>query len=212
MTSFATPQDLRTLMTGETLDDEVDAEWIAQAEALLELVSADIQTAARNRIAAGEETALLAGTWNRDLELPRRPVVSVSSVVLNGATISDVEYEWNDRQLLRRYHDFGRYYDADHLAPSDGAHWGGPASTVAVTYAYGYAADEVPTFVRSLTLRAAARNIGNAAQITQESLGPYSVTYGARATEAGSYLTDREVRMLRRRFSRTGGTIPARSL
>lgn len=212
MTSFATAQELRTLMTGETLDEEADAEWIAQAEALLELVSGDIQTAARNRIVAGEETALLAGTWNRDLELPRRPVVSVTSVVLNGQTLAPATFEWNDRQLLRRYHDFGRYFDADHLAPSDGAHWGGPASAVAVTYAYGYDSDEVPSFVKSLTLRAAARNIGNAAQITQESLGPYSVTYAARTAEDGSYLTNREVRMLRRRFSRTGGTLPARSL
>lgn len=212
MTSFATAQDLRTLMTGQTLDETADAEWIAQAEALLEHVSADIQTAARNRIIAGTTTSLLAGTWNRDLELPRRPIVSVSAVILNGATVGPASYEWNDRQLLRRYHDFGTYHDADHLAPSDGAHWGGPASTVSVEYAFGYAVDEVPGFVKSLALRVAARNIGNAAAITQESLGPYSVTYASRAAEGGTMLTDRETKMLRKRFSRTAGTVLARSL
>jgi hypothetical protein len=212
MTAFATAQELRTFLTGETLDEEADAEWIAQAELLLELVSADIQAAARNRIIAGSETAKLAGTWSRDLLLPRRPVVSVTSVELNGYPIAASSFEWNERSLIRSGM-LGGIQGADHLVPGDGAHWGGPASTVDVLYAYGYEAENVPLIVKGLTLRIVGRTIDNpSGGISQESLGPYSVSYRNTLDAGGSHVTDREAKMLRRRFSTTAGTITAGSL
>lgn len=210
--TFASPQELRTFLTGETLDEVADAEWIAQAELLLELVSADIQTAARNRIIAGTDVAKLAGTWSRDLLLPRRPVVSVSSVTLNGYAIASSSFEWNDRSLVRAGL-LGGIQGADHLVPGDGSHWGGPASTVEVAYAYGYSAATVPLVVKSLALRVAARSIDNpSGGVSQESLGPYSVSYRNTLDAGGSFVTAAEGKLLRRRFSTTAGTISAGSL
>lgn len=212
MTTFATAQELRTFLTGETLDETADAEWIAQAELLLELVSADIQAAARNRIIAGTDTAKLAGTWSRDLLLPRRPVVSVTSVELNGYGIAAGLYEWNERSLIRSGR-FGVVNALDHLVAGDGAHWGGPASTVTVVYSYGYSAETVPLIVKSLALRIAARTIDNpSGGISQESLGPYSVSYRNTLDAGGSHVSAHEAKMLRRRFSTTAGTITAGSL
>lgn len=206
MTSFATAQELRTLLDGGTLDDEADAEWISQAELLLELVSADIQTAARNRIIRGSQTAKLAGSWSADLELPRRPVVSVSSVTLNGTPIAVGGYTWNQRSLLRSSIPSIANLGAIELDAYDGAHWGGPASTVLVEYTYGYEAESVPTSVKALTLRIALRVLDNPTGVTQESIGPYSVSYGNTLEAGGSYVTDKERRSLRRRFTRTAGT------
>lgn len=212
MTAFATAQELRTFLTGETLDETADAEWIAQAELLLELVSADIQAAARNRIIAGTDTAKLAGTWSRDLLLPRRPVVSVTSVELNGYGIAAGLYEWNERSLIRSGR-FGVVNALDHLVAGDGAHWGGPSSTVTVVYSYGYSAETVPLIVKSLALRIAARTIDNpSGGISQESLGPYSVSYRNTLDAGGSHVSAHEAKMLRRRFSTTAGTITAGSL
>lgn len=212
MTSFATAQELRTFLTGETLDETTDAGWIAQATLLLELISADMQAAARNRIIAGTETAKLAGTWSRDLILPRRPVVSVTSVALNGYPIAAGLYEWNERSLILSGR-FGGVNGLDHLVPGDGAHWGGPESTVHVAYGYGYTAENVPLIVKSLGLRIAARTIDNPSGGTaQESLGPYSVSYRNTLAAGGSHVTDKEAKMLRRRFSTTAGTMTAGSL
>lgn len=203
---FATAQELRTYLTGETLDPVADFEWIEQAELLLDLISADIQTAARNRIVAGTTTAALAGTWSRDLLLPRRPVVSVTSVGLNGYPIAGAAYTWNERNLIRS----GKYGldGIVNLTAGDGSHWGGPASTVAVVYNYGYTAETVPLSVKSLALRIAARTLDQpGGGISQESLGPYSVSYRNTLDAGGSHVTDREAKALRRRFSHTAGTL-----
>ena len=215
MTAFATAQELKTYLDGGTLDGSpgTDDAWISQAELFLDLVSADIQTAARNRIIAGTDVELkLAGTWNRDLELPLRPVTAVSSVEVNGVAIGSTAFEWNERQLVRRYSGFGQYSDLEHLAPEDGAHWGGPESTVTIVLSYGYTAETVPVVVKALALRVAARAIGNPTGVSQESLGAYSVSYGSVLTAGGSHLTDAEVKMIRKRFASTAGTITAGSL
>ena len=210
---FATAQDLRTMLDGVTLDEDDDAEWIAQANALLTYVSADMQVAARNRIILTEDTtAKLSGTWNRDLLLPHRPIVTVSSISLNGNAIALPDYVWNDRYLIRRYGRFGTYADLEHLAPNDGAHWGGPGSTVDVVYSYGYAEASVPVWVKAMSLRIASRAITNPEQVSQESLGSYSVSYGSRMAEGGSWVSPAETKLLRSRFSLTAGTATAGSL
>ena len=201
------------MLDGTTLDVVADAEWIAQADALLTYVSADMQVAARNRIIrTTDATAKLAGTWNRDLLLPQRPVVSVTSVSLNGNAIALPDYTWNDRYLLRRYGRFGTYADLEHLAPHDGAHWGGPDSTVEVVYTFGYEAASVPTWIKAMCLRVASRAITNPEQVSQESLGAYSVSYGSRMADGGTWVTKTEAKLLRSRLSHTAGTAKAGSL
>lgn len=212
MTRFAEAQDLRTLLDGTTLDETDDAEWIAQVELLLDLISADIQTAARNRIIRETRTVKLAGTWSADLELPARPVVSVDSVTLNGNPLAAGSFTWNERALLRSSIPSIANLGPTELDPYDGAHWGGPASTVEVVYAVGYEAADVPVSVKALALRVASRTLDNLGGVSQESLGPYSVSYGNVLDAGGSYLTDKERKLLRRRFSTTAGTNRARSI
>lgn len=215
MTAFATAQELRTYLDGSTLATSpgVDDEWIAQAEMILDMIGADIQSAARNRIIEGTTTAKLPGTWSRDLELPRRPIVSITSAEINGVVLAATGYEWNERSILRRWRfALGALEESEPPTPHDGAHWGGPGSTVTVVYSHGYSAETVPDEVKSLSLRVASRTIQNAGGVTQETLGPYSVSYGNVLAAGGTHLTDKEVRTLRRRFGRTTGTQTAGSL
>lgn len=210
-TTFATPQELRTLIDGTTLDDDADAEWIAQATLLLEMISGDMQTAARNRIIRTTVTARLAGTWSGDLELPTRPVVSVTSVALNGTPLAGGSFTWNERAVIRSSVPTIGNLGPVELVPGDGAHWGGPVSTVEVVYVAGYTPETVPDWVKAMTLRVAARSIDNVADVTQVSLGPFSESYGSRnggrtAEAGGVFLTAAERKLLRSRFSRTAGT------
>lgn len=214
MTAFATSEDLATLL-GIVDPDET---WTAQADLFLELIGADIEAAAGAKIVAGSGTALLAGSWSQDLELPNRPISTVGAVLLNGVAVSSGEFSWNERSLLRRGATFGAIDDLDVVDDwnslgrqgagwTSGGHWGGPSSTVAVTYSWGYAAEDVPPVLRSLSLRVASRVIGNPTGVSSEQLGVYSVQYGkAGAGDGSSYLNTHETRMLRKKFGTTGGT------
>lgn len=216
MTAFATPQDLRSYLDGQTLEDPGDpaidatgaeAEWVRQATLLLDLVSADIRAAARSSIVQGEEseTVTLRGTWSRFLELPGRPVQSVDAVVLNTVPVSSVGFRWNSLGLVRR--GAGEFDEpADGVA--GGLHWGGPDSSVDVTWSYGFAA--TPDWVRSMTLRVAARTIVNPAGLSQQSMAGYAESYGRTFDSGGSHLSPAEMRVLRQRFSKTGGSFIAR--
>jgi len=218
MTMFATAADLAILLG--VVDP--DAAWTAQADLFLTLIGDDIESAAGSKIIAGTGTHLLAGTWSTDLELPNRPISSVSAVTLNGTVVGAGEFTWNNRDLLRRGSRFGDLDGSDLLDDwnalgmqgagwSSGAHWGGPSSTVAVTYAWGYAAAAVPGVLRSLSLRVASRAIGNPTGVSSEQLGVYSVQYGQNgkngAGAGSSYLNAAEAKMLRKKFGTTSGTI-----
>lgn len=201
MSQFATALDLATLYNGTTDLDELEPEWIAQADALLVVISDDIEAAAGITIDAGDGIALLAGTWSRDLDLPAGPVRDITAVTVNGTGLASSEYFHNARSVIRRGMMAG-----DEIDDGSGRNWGGPGSTVAVAYGWGF--ETVPGFVRSLALRIAARTIGNVAQVTQESLAIYSVSYGASTnTNDGSHVTNAERKRLRHLLNRTGGTV-----
>ncbi len=226
MTRFATAEDLALYLTGAAPDSTDDAEWIAQAEIILDLVTVDIQSAARNDIVEDspeEQTVKLAGTWSRDLELPGRPISKVVSAKVNGVSVG---FTWNERTTLRIGEGtLPTVFTADDEGPdgrigqgaqggpehdSSVGHWGGPASTVEVVYAPGYDASKVPGWVRSMAIRVAARTIGNPTTLTQETLGPYSASYGNTLDAGESHLTTKETKLLRRKFSRTAGTAGTR--
>ncbi len=227
MTAFATAQDLSTYLTGATLDDTDDAEFIAQADLLLGLISDDIRTMARNPIIEPEqdETIELAGTWSRDLTIPGRPVQKVDSAKVNGIS---VDFTFNGRDTLRIGAGtlptvFDAYDEGPRGRVGQGAqgssdydlssgHWGGPTSTVELVLKRGREKSDVPGVVKSLCLRVAGRVIGNPTGLTQETLGPYSASYGNVLTAGGTHLTRHEVKMLRTRFSRTAGTAKAKGL
>jgi len=215
---FVSALELATYFNGTTDLADLTPEWIAQANLLLEMISADVEAAAGVPIDAGSVTVLLAGTWSRDLELPAGPISSVSAVTVNGISVEPAGYYWNDRALLRRGMHAADVLDddADDWPLSGqgadsraGRGWGGPAATVAAELAVGFAAP-VPDFIRSLVLRIAARTFGNVGQVTQETLAIYSVSYGASTnTNDGSHVTAAERKRLRKMLNRTGGTISA---
>ncbi len=215
---FVSALELATYFNGTTDVADLTAEWIAQADLLLQMISADVEAAAGVPIEAGSVTVLLAGTWSRDLELPAGPIASVSAVTVNGISVEPAGYYWNDRALLRRGMHAADVLDDDAddwpssgqgASSRSGRGWGGPAATVAAELSVGFAAP-VPDFIRSLVLRIAARTFGNVGQITQETLAVYSVSYGASTnTNDGSHVTKAERKRLRKMLNRTGGTISA---
>lgn len=215
---FVSALELATYFNGTTDVADLTAEWIAQADLLLQMISADVEAAAGVPIEAGSVTVLLAGTWSRDLELPAGPIASVSAVTVNGISVEPAGYYWNDRALLRRGMHAADVLDDDAddwpssgqgASSRSGRGWGGPAATVAAELSVGFAAP-VPDFIRSLVLRIAARTFGNVGQITQETLAVYSVSYGASTnTNDGSHVTKAERKRLRKMLNRTGGTITA---
>lgn len=195
MASFATPQDL-----ADYLIRPLDEAEQAAAPLLLRLASASVALEVRQTVEKVTTTAKLAGTWSQDLELPERPVVDVTAVAVNGVNLPVGAYTWNSRTLLRR--GVALDQDSDGFSPVDvdehrqgasGAstplHWGGPASTVEVTYEHGYDADVIPDVFVAVTLSVAARVLESPTGITSESLGGYSVTYAgaAEASFGGSH-------------------------
>ncbi len=215
---FVSALELATYFNGTTDVADLTAEWIAQADLLLQMISADVEAAAGVPIEAGSVTVLLAGTWSRDLELPAGPIASVSAVTVNGIAVAASGYYWNDRALLRRGTNAADVLDDDAddwplstqgASSRAGRGWGGPSATVAAELTVGFAAP-VPDFVRSLVFRIAARTFGNVGQVTQETLAVYSVSYGASTnTNDGSHVTKAERKRLRKMLNRTGGTISA---
>lgn len=202
MTQFATALQLSTYLTGEPATvEELDPAFVRQAELLIRLVSADIQSAAGATIEAGTGTVFLDGSFGEALELPQRPVRSVSAVTVNGYLLAPTAYTWDGRQILRR-----GSIDPEQFA-GELAHWGGPRSVIGVEYAWG--SDAVPDRILSLTLRATARVLGNPTELRQETLGIYSASY-ADLTKDGSHILRSERDWLRRAYNRTAGTIRTR--
>lgn len=213
MSQFVSALELATYFNGTTELSDLTPEWIAQADLLLEMISADVESAAGFPIDAGSGTVLLPGTWSSDLDLGRGNIREVTAVTVNGVAVPATGWYWNDRNLIRRGGGFG--FDGDCKADwsalgmqgagwRSGLHWGGPSSTVALEESWGFSA--VPGIVRSLMLRIAARTFGNVGQLTQESLAVYSVSYAGQggAGNDGSHVTPAERKRLRRAL---GGTV-----
>lgn len=216
MSQFVSALELATYFNGTTDLADLSPEFVAQADLLLQMISADVEAAAGIPIDAGSGVVLLPGTWSRDLVLPNGPIRDVTAVTVNGVELTTGEWWWNDRTLLRRgasqFDGDGDDYASEWSALGmqgaswrSGFHWGGPASTIAAAYSWGFLT-AVPDIVKSLTLRVAARTFGNVGQVTQESLAVYSVSYRTSnsATDDGGHVTAGERKRLRRAL---GGTI-----
>jgi hypothetical protein len=196
------------------LNRELDAGETAQVEQLLEGVAATIYATIGRNLDRRTETVRIPGTWSEDLELPGRPIISIGDVRLNGRLLDPTLYSWNQRQLLRRASDedlFDTSWDELGVNPLGGArarlrplHWGGPASTVQVTYEHGYTSENIPPLIKYTAIDVAARGFTSPVAVKQESLGAYSVTYSDRANGEGSgiQLTETEMKGLRSIFRR----------
>lgn len=179
--AFATYQDLEDrLRVTFTAAEQV------QAVALLESATSLIQAAARQVLEqVTGDTVTLDGNGQRILTLPQIPVTAVSSVTVDGETLTfDTHYRWSPNGLLYRTWDgfWGRQFAA----------WGDLLQSIVVVYSHGYAA--IPDDLRTVCVEVAARAWSTpAGAVRSESIGSYSVTYDTNsATTTGVALTDAE--------------------
>lgn len=186
MAAFATPDDLADYLGRDRFTEPAE---YRQAVMVLNLASGEIRAWTRQTIdLVTNDAVVLAGSWGSALRLPEQPVVSVSSVSLDGTSlVSGTDYELACGILL-----FGitlplsgvLYQGASSRV--GGAHWGGPGAVVAVTYTHGFA--DVPMAVKNVTLSIASRLIegaGPGVQRRHETIAGWSetVSYGV---ESGS--------------------------
>lgn len=133
--SLATPDEL-----ADYLGIELDTADTARAQLILDGATGTIQAHTRQTLTAvAGDTVILAGTTDRVLALPQRPVTSVTTVVLDGVTITD--HTVYQSALIR-----------------DGG-WGDTDEYVTVTYDHGYTV--IPDVLREVCLSLAARRYVN---------------------------------------------------
>jgi hypothetical protein len=181
---LATPADLRTLL-GEDSASLTDAE----AELMLELATGAVQAAAGQDILEATETITLIGTVESWLSLPQRPVTAVSSVSLDGDTVTD-------------YKRFG-----DRLWREDG--WASSAyepSEVQVAYTHGLAStDQRIQLARSAVLAIAAQLFSNPNGATGFSIDDYREQYSQSASsDIAGLVPSRLQKALRRKYGPRG--------
>lgn len=195
--AFATAGMLATRLQRTFTDDQVD-----QANRVLEDATAAIIAYCRQTIYFVEDDSVtLRGTWGYRLELPQQPVVEVASVTVDGVLLDDTEWTLVGNEIRRGTSDDW---------PSTRLHWGGPDTEVAVVYSHGHTDD--PPIATSICLAMAARCVANPIGAQAETLGAYSVTYGAFFTGSPTLLAE-EKRQLRdaglaRRPGGMAGTTP----
>lgn len=179
--AFANAADVEAV-TGEAPDAD-------RLDLLLEFASAVVAVEARQRIAleAGD-VVVLPGVWGSELELPQRPVVAVSEVVLVDE-LTDAEvvvpasaYGWRSSGALLLLEPMPPIVNAPTVwggMPS----WGGPNVSARVTYDHGHAA--IPPIVRFVTasytaaLLARSPDSSQSEGVTSETFdGSYTVSYG----------------------------------
>jgi hypothetical protein len=188
---LASPEDLASLLQRSDLD-------LSTATLLVEIGTAVVQAEVRQRIVEVTETTSILGTTDSWLDLPERPVTTVTTVELDGTALTvgvpgsgGTTYRVNGSRLWR----------------GDGWQvYCGEPSTVEVTYTHGYA-----TGVQKLQLaRGAVLGIirdwyDNPSAVTSEKIDDYAATYSALAArlEASTHLRN----ALRRQYGRRGGLV-----
>lgn len=181
---LATAADLRTLL-GEDSTSLPDAE----ANLMLELATGAVQAAAGQDILQATETVTMMGTTESWLNLPQRPVTEVTSVSLDGESVTD----------------FKRF--GDRLWREDG--WASAAyepSEVEVVYTHGFAvADQGIQLARSAALTIAAQMFSNPSGATGFSIDDYREQYSQSSTSDLAGLVPERLRSaLRRKYGSRG--------
>lgn len=140
------------------------------------------------------DSITMSGNWGPKLVLPQRPVVSVTSVTIDGdAFTNGSDYTFDGIDTLWR----GSTSWIDDTVWSDTTlHWGGPQTSVAIVYTHGQ--DPVDNDIRGICLAAAMRGWGNPTGVAAETVMGYSVTYGQSAVSGPVVLSSAEKASLRR--------------
>lgn len=186
MAAFASTDDLGDLL-GETLTGA----RLAQATAILDLATAQIQGWTRQRLErVVDDTIVLPGGTGWELELPERPVVEATVTAIDGVVPVVGSYRLVGTTLIRP----GGWAGPGLYSANWPAWTGYYPPVVEVTYTHGF--DPIPDNIRMACLQVAARMLQNPSGIRQEQIGSYSVTYSGDNT--GELLTGSETDLLGR--------------
>lgn len=182
---FASSLDV-AIRLGRTLS----ASESSQVDAFLGDASAQIRDYCRQDLSY--QTGLVFTVESPDgpwLELPQRPVNSVTSVAINGQAVGN--YTQVGDRLYRVY---GWAWPSVDVIPPMAVY--GLMSTVTVTYDAGYS--EVPQIIVSVCIGAAMRAFDNPMGVAREAIDDYSRELPAGAVGTGAFLTDADMKRLRR--------------
>lgn len=198
MALFAATDDLEA-----RLGIDFTAEEDIRAEMLLTLASGLIQDAAGQQIALVTDDELTMPGTNADrITLPQRPVVSVTSITLDGSELAEgTDWYLKDNTIYRISSSLS---DSDSICGG----FGSPTQTLVITYTHGYATTDIPGLVTSICLEAAVRVWTNPGAVIAERIGDEDVTYAPYSDPPrGLLLTDAEERKLRRFFGQRAMTV-----
>lgn len=208
MAQFATHDDLATRL-GLTLD----AADQTRADALFVIVSGMIQEESKQTIELVTNDVFdTPGTPDEMIKLPERPVVSVSSVTLDGQPLIEDSDWYIDGDSIRRIPAVtnvitGGLIDEAFTFPL-GTGFGWPAQTLAITYTHGYDSTNIPQTVKAICLEAVIRAWVNPGSVARETVGDHYVVYdNMRFSPQGLMLTDDEKKTIRRVFGRVAKSI-----
>ena len=164
---FATPSELAT-WTGGTLT-------YIQAQAALEIASAQIRRQCGWSITQETRTDTLDGTGRPNLWLPTLLLTAVTSVVENGVTLTlATDYDWTRTGKLIRI----------------GTLWTNKPRAVVVTYTHGYTVE--PSDVKGIAMSLAVRGAANPTGVRSYTVGGVSETYAGTAEDIGPLLGEAE--------------------
>ena len=209
---FATLQDL-----ADSLQISLGSLNSGTGTLLLELATAAVQEAARQRIlqVVGDTCSILSTTdsW---LDLPQIPVTAVTTVVLDGVTLTvDTDYKVFGNRLWRRYgwqNNMGWSWGWDwnwrpSYSTSGSPYTGQEPSLSAITYTHGYAAGaQQLQLARGATLSLAKGVYVNPSGVQSESIDDYNVSYtSSRALSAQMELAPHVKAAVRRQYGHRVG-------
>lgn len=199
LTAFATADEFADLLGLVLADDEK-----TRASKLLARASDRIRRTVKQQISLVEDDDLtLPGTTEQRIMLPERPVVSVTSVTLDGSPLSDWYVAGNE--IVRR----GLTY-ADRILDSlsYGAGFGCEQQELTIVYTHGYAANAIPELCGEIAMEMVKRAWVNPGSVIQTTRGNVETTYAPYAAPPrGLALTDSERRELIRFFGSSAGSV-----
>lgn len=194
---FATADDLAARLGLSLSPDDR-----TRADSLLQRASGLIQAAAKQQLVlVANDEYTIVGPRDRQITLPERPVVSVSSVVLNGTPLTNWYVDGNELVVKR-----GILWDfqGDLLGV---ASFGWRGVPLVITYTHGW--ETPPEPAGTIAIEAVRRVWVNPTGALSESWGSERTDFASRsATEQPTLeLTDGEKDQIRRAFGRRATSV-----
>jgi len=195
--ALATIEDVQAIIGRPLTDAQVTA-----GTRLLDMASGMVRRYTRQNITlVTDDVITLPGNWGNNLQLPQRPVRSVASVVMNGATQPSTKWKLINDELFLGTGSFMPDYGSTLWGGSalwgpagsnqgpqvTGATWQGPQAEIVVTYTHGF--DEVPADIVNEVAGMVALQLNAEVGVNSEQIGGYKIDY-TRNSGGGMALTD----------------------